>query len=168
MRALAVLLLLAVLAPAPAGAQVPEPAAPAVEDEPEQAGPVQFDPTTCKKRRRRPTPTAGATVTELPTTWKDFQITGDFVDPPAVVRELMTPTLERHRALTQDARDEIEATAQSFGYHVVGLGTRETAAGTIATVHVAPLPRRYTASPSRRTTTPPFGSTLNIGEPGLR
>lgn len=107
--------------------------------------PVKFEPAMCVA----PTPpraAAGAAngaasdVSAVPVTWNEFDLTGSFVDPAATVRALIAPTMERHRALTEDARAAIRRSANAFGYHVVGIGTRDTPAGTRAVVHLAPLP----------------------------
>jgi len=94
-----------------------------------------FDPLTCK-RGRAPSSATNA----MPVTWSDFEITGQLVDPPDTVRALLAPTMERHRALTEDMRDEIDNTATAIGYHVVGLGTKETPTGIHAQLFLAPLP----------------------------
>jgi outer membrane protein assembly factor BamA len=100
--------------------------------------PVMFDPSNCKPAAK--TRASADADDAIPVTWKDFEITGQLVDPAPLVRELLAPTMNRHHALTTGARDSIEATAAAFGYHVVGLGTRDTAAGTMAHLHLAPLP----------------------------
>jgi len=98
---------------------------------------VDFDPSTCDV----PAPaTVGGEAMASPVTWNDFEVAGRLVDPLPTVRTVLAPTLSRHRALTNDAREEIRRSANAFGYHLVGLGTRETADGTHAIVTLAPLP----------------------------
>lgn len=100
------------------------------------AAPVKFDPSICNQ----PEPVAAPPGTTVPVTWKEFEISGTFVDGKQTVRELIAPTMNRHPALTADARAEIARSAAGFGYHLVGLGTRETPNGTQAIVHLSPLP----------------------------
>jgi outer membrane protein assembly factor BamA len=97
---------------------------------------TQFDPTTCEKKPSTDTP-GGA---QIPVVWSDFDLTGTLRDPMPIVRDLLAPTMNRHHALTEDAREDIIAAASAFGYHVVGLGTREVGKTTHASVHLAPLP----------------------------
>ena len=98
----------------------------------------KFDPATCLQ-----VPAAAATQDGLappPVTWTDFELVGALSESATTVRALFEPTLRRHRALTDDARNDIRRIASAFGYHLVGLSTRESAQGTLAVVHVAPLP----------------------------
>ncbi|MGN6110845.1 MAG: POTRA domain-containing protein, partial [Kofleriaceae bacterium] len=97
----------------------------------------KFDPSTCGKQSPASTAAGAAAV---PVTWTDFELTGTLVDPAATVRRLFEPTMSRHRALTDDAREEIKRAAARFGYHVVGIGTRDTTTGTHAVIHLAPQP----------------------------
>ena len=78
-----------------------------------------------------------------PLTWIEFELAGTFFagESPATVRALLAPTIERHHALTPAGRDDIAKRAAAFGYHLVGIGTRDTAGGTHAVIHVVPLPR---------------------------
>lgn len=127
-------------------------AAPArAEPAPDEAAPAAFDPAMCERKRppdegrngaRPGAPAAGAPGGGLapPATWAGFELAGTLIDPEPTVRALMTPTMTRNRALTDDAREEIAASVGEFGYHLVGLGTRETPAGLRAVVHLAPKP----------------------------
>jgi outer membrane protein insertion porin family len=128
-RILIVLAALAVAAPARA-----EPVA-------DEISPTKFDPAVCEQRRAEaaPAPAPGA-IAPVPVTWADFELAGTLIDPEPTVRALMTPVMTRNRALTDAAREEIAASAGEFGYHLVGIGTRETPAGTRAMVHLAPKP----------------------------
>ncbi len=99
----------------------------------------KFDPATCIQAPAAPA-TSPTGVVSTPVTWNDFELVGALSEKPATVRALFEPTLRRHRALTDDARNDIRRIASSFGYHLVGLSTRESAQGTLAVVHVAPLP----------------------------
>ncbi|HEU0034082.1 MAG TPA: POTRA domain-containing protein [Kofleriaceae bacterium] len=139
------------LAAAPAWSQAPIPTRPDADKQDTGAGsatgdavrPILFDPASCIKQPGEPEgPPAGTEpeVAPVPVVWSDFDITGNLVDPPRTVRELLGPVLERHRALTEDARAEITRSAAAFGYHVVGLGTRETPQGIRAHLHLAPMP----------------------------
>lgn len=96
-----------------------------------------FDPGTCGQIAPTAAPTA--TVTP-PVTWSSFEITGTLTDSAPTVRALFEPTMRRHRALTDDARADITKIASSFGYQLVGLGTRDTATGTTAVIGLSPLP----------------------------
>jgi outer membrane protein insertion porin family len=99
----------------------------------------KFDPATCIQVPAAPPATPGG-LAPPPVTWTDFELVGDLTENATTVRALFEPTLRRHRALTDDARNDIRRIASAFGYHLVGLTTRESAQGTIAVVHVAPLP----------------------------
>ncbi len=97
----------------------------------------QFDPGTCDLAP----PTAAVPVsTAPPVTWNAFEIAGTLTDPAETVRALFEPTMRRHRALTEDARSDIRKLAASFGYQLVGLGTKDTATGTVAVIGLSPLP----------------------------
>ncbi len=108
-------------------------AATTADDEPVLT-PPPFDPLTCRRRR------APINGSAMPVTWSNFDITGKLIDPPATVRALLAPTMDRHRALTDDLRDELDEAAAAIGYHVVGLGTKQTPTGVHAQVFLAPLP----------------------------
>jgi outer membrane protein insertion porin family len=99
-----------------------------------------FDPAACKRKPVRPPPASNPGGVVLLTNYNNFDITGTLVDPAATVRDLLAPTVTRHTSLTEQAREEITASAAAFGYHVVGLGLRETPTGPIAQLHLAPLP----------------------------
>ena len=98
---------------------------------------VKFDPSTCVKA----TPViAPAGVGAPPVTWNNFEVVGQLRDPAATVRTLLEPTMNRHRALTETAREEIRELGAAFGYHLVGIGTKESPTGTVAVIHLSPLP----------------------------
>ena len=112
----------------------------------DELAPTRFDPAVCEQKKqdakaRQEAPARpGAAAPAPPVTWSDFDLEGTLIDPEPTVRALMTPTMTRNRAMTDNAREEIAESAGAFGYHVVGLGTRETPAGTRAVVHLAPKP----------------------------
>ncbi len=97
----------------------------------------RFDPALCREKPRTPT-TSAANVNLV--TLTDFEIAGQLVDPPDKVRALLAPTMQRHRMLSDDLRDEAAAAAGAIGYYLVGLGTRDTPTGRHAQLHLAPLP----------------------------
>jgi len=117
-------------------------AAPAARAQPEgEISPTKFDPAICEPRKEaQQAPPQPGTIAPPPVTWSDFDLSGTLIDPEPTVRALMTPTMTRIRALTDAAREEIAKAAGEFGYHLVGLGTRETPTGTRAVVHLAPKP----------------------------
>jgi outer membrane protein assembly factor BamA len=117
----------------------------------DELAPAKFDPAICEKKKQdakaqQQAGTAGGgalqpgAVAPPPVTWGDFELAGTLIDPEPTVRALMTPTMTRNRAMTDDAREEIAESAGDLGYHLVGLGTREAPAGTHAVVHLAPKP----------------------------
>jgi outer membrane protein assembly factor BamA len=75
-----------------------------------------------------------------PVTWNEFEVEGEFRDPPDTVRTLLAPVMTRRTSLTDEARADITSTAGQFGYHVVSLTTRDTPAGTHAVVRLSPRP----------------------------
>lgn len=91
---------------------------------------------------RAPAPGGGGSsgTEPPPVTWSDFEITGELSDPAPTMRAVFEPTMQRHRALTDTARADIERMATSFGYHVVSLRTRQAPKGTVAVIHLSPLP----------------------------
>lgn len=95
-----------------------------------------FDPSACG----RPTPIANPTSSDPPVTWGGFEIKGDLIESDATLRGLFEPTMRRHRAMTDAARGDITKIATSFGYHLVGLGARETPQGIVAVITLSPLP----------------------------
>lgn len=97
----------------------------------------RFDRASCMLAPPAPPPTD---VTPPPATWRGFEVVGQLVDPLDTVRALFEPTMRRHRALTDAAREDIDRIAAAYGYHVVALSTREGAAGTIAVLNLARLP----------------------------
>ncbi len=99
----------------------------------------KFDPATCIQAPVAPQPVPGG-IAAPPVTWTDFELVGSLSETATTVRALFEPTMRRHRAMTDDARSDIRRIAYAFGYHLVGLSTRETPDGTLAVVHVAPLP----------------------------
>ncbi|HWU86074.1 MAG TPA: POTRA domain-containing protein, partial [Kofleriaceae bacterium] len=105
----------------------------------DEVAPTKFDPAMCSRPKPAPSPGDAATA-PVPVTWADFELAGTFVDPVATVRALVAPTMNRNRALGSAARAEIARAVGELGYHLVGLGTRETPAGTHAIVHLAPMP----------------------------
>jgi outer membrane protein assembly factor BamA len=101
---------------------------------------------------RKPAPApalAPEGIAPPPVTWNGFVLEGaadedgdgdtDAKDE-AIVRALLEPTMQRHRAMTESAREDIRNVSAAFGYHLVGLGTRDAADGTKAVVELAPLP----------------------------
>ena len=101
----------------------PDPAAGPI-DETVQA--TKFDPAACVKVAPVP---PGDNVGAPPVTWNDFDVVGELRDPAATVRTLLEPTMSRHRALTQTARDDIGVITTAFGYHLVGVSTKDTPTG---------------------------------------
>ena len=91
-----------------------------------------FDPATCTKKPA-PATTPGA-PTPIPVTWKEFEIAGSFLEPKDAVRAVIAPVMNRNRALTPASREDIRRSIATFGYHVVGIGLRDTPTGTIAIV----------------------------------
>jgi outer membrane protein assembly factor BamA len=135
-------------APAPARADAPAP---------DTVSPTRFDPAVCEPRKDDAdgaapaapaapglatpgSPGSPGAIAPAPVTWSGFELSGTLIDPEATVRALMMPVMTRNRALTDAAREEIAGTAGEFGYHVVGLGTREAPGGTRAVLHLAPKP----------------------------
>jgi outer membrane protein assembly factor BamA len=98
--------------------------------------PTQFDPSTCKELGAE----AEGAEPAVPVGTTGFEVLGELRDSLGTVRALFDPLMARNRALTRDARTEIRASAAGFGYYVVGLGTRDTADGPHAILHLAPLP----------------------------
>ncbi len=120
------------------------------EAEPAQAQvltPVKFDPTTCKPPEVDKTkPKAGSDqVKSIPISLTDFDITGDLVDPAATVRALLAPALQAHNVLSEDLRTHARDAAAAIGYHLVGLGTRDTPDGKHAVLALQPMPMIRTA-----------------------
>lgn len=118
---------------------VPAPTAPPPRPPPPDAPITTTGPTACGKKDK-PAPGASPAIGLPPATWNEFEIEGDLRDPPATVRTLFTPVMTRRTSLTDEARADVVATATKYGYYVVGLGTRETAKGNHAVLHLAPLP----------------------------
>ena len=95
-----------------------------------------FDPSSCG----RAAPVIGPTSADPPVTWGGFEIKGELTESEATLRGLFEPTMRRHRAMTDSARGDITKIATSFGYHMVGLGTRDTPQGIVAVITLSPLP----------------------------
>lgn len=95
-----------------------------------------FDPSTCGTGP----PVVTGTSADPPVTWGGFEIKGELTESEATLRGLFEPTMRRHRAMTDSARGDITNIASSFGYHLVGLGTRDTAQGIVAVITLSPLP----------------------------
>ena len=102
-------------------------------------GTPAFDPSTCGKVTP-PSPAGGDGTAPPPVTWNGFEVEGRLRDDAAMVRTLLAPTLERHRALTDAAREDLARITNAFGYHLVELTTRDTPSGVHAVVHLAPMP----------------------------
>ncbi|MBA3451801.1 MAG: BamA/TamA family outer membrane protein [Deltaproteobacteria bacterium] len=99
---------------------------------------VKFDPASCIQAVD---PVVAPTdVSAPPPTWNDFDVTGELRDARATVRALLEPTMTRQQALTETAREQIRAVSGAFGYHLVGIGLKEAPAGTVAIIHLSPLP----------------------------
>ncbi|MCX5743190.1 MAG: hypothetical protein NT062_11920, partial [Proteobacteria bacterium] len=101
---------------------------------PAAAQPVVLEPGRCEAE-----PPA-TDDTGLPTTWGDYDLAGDLVDPLATVRALLDPTMQQSHALTSSARADIKRAARAFGYHVVGMITKETPTGVRLAIQLAALP----------------------------
>lgn len=107
----------------------------------EDAAPTKFDPALCTPQQKpAPAPAGTAITTPVPVTWADFELAGTLVDPTETVHALIAPTMKRNRTLDNDSRTDIARSVGAFGYQLVGLGKRETPAGTLAVVHLAPMP----------------------------
>jgi outer membrane protein insertion porin family len=125
-----------VLVLAVAGVASAQPTAPARADDVIVATP--FDPAACV-RAKPVAPAAG--VDAPPVTWNEFEVVGELRDPASTVRTLLELTMmRRHRALTDTARDDIRELTTAFGYHLVGVTTKDTPTGTRAVIHLSPLP----------------------------
>lgn len=113
-----------------------------VEDPP--VVPENFDASKCTKKpsaRDRDDDTPTSSPPAVPIKWTEFEVAGTFVEARDTVHALMAPIMNSHTALTSESRDAIADRAAQYGYHVVGLGTRETETGTHAVLHLAPMPR---------------------------
>jgi len=99
-----------------------------------------FDPSTCMRAEAGSRSAAGG-LAPPPETWSAFDVEGDkLADEPDVVRALFEPTMRRHRALTDAARDDIAKVSRAFGYHLVAVETRPAPDGTRAVIRLEPLP----------------------------
>ncbi|MEO7094991.1 MAG: POTRA domain-containing protein [Polyangiales bacterium] len=98
--------------------------------------PETFDPSTCGKTAT----VVNATSADPPVTWGGFEIQGELTESEATLRGLFEPTMRRHRAMTDSARTDITNIASSFGYYLIGLGTRDTPQGIVAVITLSPLP----------------------------
>ncbi|MBA3459901.1 MAG: BamA/TamA family outer membrane protein [Deltaproteobacteria bacterium] len=99
--------------------------------------PATFDPSTCVRSAPLVAPT---TTASPPVTWSGFEIKGTLTDAESTLRAVFEPTMRRHRAMTDDARSDVSMIAGSFGYHLIGLGTRDTPQGKLAVIQLSPLP----------------------------
>lgn len=104
--------------------------------------PVALDRTTCKSPEQ---PASPQTIDPdappaIPISLVDFEITGRLVDPAPTVHALLAPTMHAHTVLSDDLRRQAREAAAAIGYHVVGLGTRDTASGKLAVLSLAPMP----------------------------
>jgi outer membrane protein assembly factor BamA len=130
-------------APTPAPPKAPPAATPAQPSSPSDGLSVVASRVIggCAKE---PGPTPGGRPSTLgrPTTpWNEFVVEGQLRDAPATVRALFAPVMTRHTLLNDETRKDVVETAHKFGYHVVGLGTRDVADNKVLGVlHVAPLP----------------------------
>ncbi|MBA2545232.1 MAG: hypothetical protein H0V17_36655, partial [Deltaproteobacteria bacterium] len=102
----------------------------------DEVKPDQFDPLTCRQKKRQVT----ASVDAIPVTLVDFNLSGALTDPEPTLRTLLAPTMQRHRVLSEDLREEATAAAAAIGYQLVGLGTKDTPNGKHAQVHLSPMP----------------------------
>jgi outer membrane protein assembly factor BamA len=91
-------------------------------------------------KKDKPASAAPSGIGPPPVTWSEFDIEGELRDPPETVRTLFTPVMTRRSSLTETSRGDVAATAEKFGYFLVGLGTRDTPNGTHAVVHLVPRP----------------------------
>jgi outer membrane protein assembly factor BamA len=113
------------------------------EPEPLTAIAVKYDPTTCKPPEvdTKAKPKADSDqVKSIPISLTDFEITGELVDPAATVRALLAPTIQAHNVLSEDLRIHARDAAAAIGYHLVGLGTRDTPDGKHAVLALQPMP----------------------------
>lgn len=108
------------------------------EDDEEETvvSPENFDPSACGRAAPAPTVTSA----DPPVTWSGFEIQGQVTESESTLRGLFEPTMRRHRAMTDSARGDITKIASSFGYHLVGLGTKDSPQGIIAVITLSPLP----------------------------
>lgn len=108
------------------------------EDDEEETvvSPENFDPSACG----RTVPSPNVTSADPPVTWSGFEIQGQVTESESTLRGLFEPTMRRHRAMTDSARGDITKIASSFGYHLVGLGTKNSPQGIIAVITLSPLP----------------------------
>jgi hypothetical protein len=95
-----------------------------------------FEPSMCAQLPDEEEASASIATNMTPTTWTTFEVTGKFIDGGKTVRALLEPTMRRHSGFTNALRDEIRRSAKAFGYHVVGIGLRDTQ----VVIHVEPLP----------------------------
>ncbi|MBX3159919.1 MAG: BamA/TamA family outer membrane protein [Deltaproteobacteria bacterium] len=126
-------------------------AADPITDSAEVLTPTKFDPFQCRDvlDKKAPEPgerdafggnghgNGGRFATPRPSeTWTGFDIAGDLRDPEPTVRALLKPTVDRHSWVTDGAKEDIAKIAATFGYHLVGLGTRSGR----AQIHLSPMP----------------------------
>lgn len=109
-----------------------------------KAGKVE---SKCVRAPAAPAPISPDGIAPPPVTWNGFELEGKLDEGQgsdaankATVRALLEPTMQRHRALTDSAREDIRTVSAAFGYHLVGLNTKDTPDGTKAIVELEPLP----------------------------
>jgi hypothetical protein len=112
--------------------------APGTPVPPTNGAPITPDPLVTGSTAAVP-PIPNITGTSL-TTIVDFDLSGELKDPIETVRTLLAPTMQRHRVMSDEVRNEAEAAAAAIGYHLVGLGTKDTPAGKRVQLHLTPLP----------------------------
>jgi outer membrane protein assembly factor BamA len=115
-------------------------AGPAAAQAPPDPTPALATQTTGCVKKDKPAAAAPSTLGPPAATWSEFDIEGQLQDPPDTVRTLFTPVMTRRTSLTEESRADVIATAVRFGYHVVGLTTRDTGKATHAVLQLAPLP----------------------------
>jgi len=93
-------------------------APPAAAQPPTTGEPLPGASGACGKRDRAAASTASP-LGSPPVTWNDFEITGEFQDPPETVHALFAPVMTRRTSLTDEARADVSTTAARFGYHVM-------------------------------------------------
>jgi len=106
-------------------------AQPAEEEEEEVLRPVELEIGRCEQEP------PVANDSGIPTTWGEYELVGELVDKPELLRALLDPTMQQSHALTSSARADIRRAARSFGYHLVRLALVE---GGKLVVNLAPLP----------------------------
>jgi outer membrane protein assembly factor BamA len=98
-----------------------------------------FDPATCAQFEDQPAAPTPAAPNMTPTGFSAWDLTGKFIDNKETARALFVPVMNKP-SLTDELRNDIKRNAKAFGYHVVGIGTRDIDGKTHLIVHVEPLP----------------------------